>query len=198
MPAAGARRALVNLMSTVAIASLAGGAAAVVAAACGPAEPEARVSVDADTYVAVMSELADLDRFPPPGSDEMTREARADSARVAILERNGVTVDDLLEFAETVGEDPHRMVELVERIVVITDSLANQRAGGLLAPDPAATSGPDGAADVRADTTVPGFDAALDDPADDDPADVTADTLPMRERLRNLRELRDAERTPAP
>ena len=218
MPAAGARRALFKLMSTVPIALLAGGSAVmVVAAACGPAEPESRLSVDADTYVVVMSELADLERFPPPGSDEMTRGARADSARVAILERHGVTVEELLEFAETVGEDPHRMVELVERIVVITDSLANERTGGRLVPDTAAAAAPGSGAlsdsdlatgaaadEARPDATFPDFDAALDEfPADEPAADEAAaaaanDTLPMRDRLRNLRERRDAERTPAP
>lgn len=93
---------------------------------CEPAPPAPDGPVGADTYVEVMSELADLKRFPPPGSDYVTRSARADSARQAILDRHGVTVDELLSYAEQVGAEPSRMLELTDRISAITDSLARE------------------------------------------------------------------------
>ena len=96
-------------------------------AACEPAAPEPALPLDPDTYVAVMAELTDVRRFPPSGPDEATRNARADSARRQILDRHGVTADELLAFAELVGPDPDRMLELTERIVAVSDSLAREQ-----------------------------------------------------------------------
>lgn len=98
--------------------------------ACDPAGPEPRGPIDDDTYVRVMSELADIRRFPPGGPDRASRDAAADSARRAVLDRYDVAVDDLLGFAEVVGEHPARMVEIAERISAVTDSLAERRTRG--------------------------------------------------------------------
>lgn len=126
-----ARRTLVIAVSTAV-------AAAVAASACGSDEPEIRGPIDEDTYVAVMGELADLERFPPSGPGDSARAERADSARLAILERHGVTADELLEFAETAGARPDLMVELSERIVALSDSLAQRRTAAGRAADSAA------------------------------------------------------------
>lgn len=127
----GARRTLVIAFSTAA-------AAVVATGACGSDEPEFRGPIDADTYVMVMGELADLERFPPAGAGEAARAERADSARQAILDRHEVTVDELLEFAEKAGARPDLMVELTDRIVALSDSLAHRRTGAGRAADSAA------------------------------------------------------------
>jgi len=80
-----------------------------------------------DVYVAVMGELADLRRSPPPGIDREDIQARTDSAREAILSAHGVTAPDLLEFARKFGSDPAQMERLTDQIVAITDSLATIR-----------------------------------------------------------------------
>lgn len=123
--------------SNLVIAFSAAFAAAVVTGACGSDEPELRGPIDGDTYVAVMAELADLERFPPSGPNEATRSERADSARQVILERHGVTADELLEFAETAGARPDLMLELSEQIVALSDSLAQRRTGAGRAADSA-------------------------------------------------------------
>lgn len=80
-----------------------------------------------DVYVAVMGELADLRRSPPPGIDSEEIQARTDSAREAILSAHGVTAPDLLEFAREAGSDPAQMEKLTDQIAAITDSLATIR-----------------------------------------------------------------------
>jgi len=177
-----ARRPLVIAFSTAI-------AAAAATAACGPDEPEFRGPIDADTYVAVMGELADLERFPLPGSDEATRSERADSARRAILERHGATAEQLLEFARAAGTRPDLMVELTARIVALSDSLAHRRTGAGGAADSAAARGPD-----------------LEPEPDRRPVAEAADSTPhggldrasLRERMRELREGRADAREPTP
>lgn len=110
---------------------------AVAGAACESSAPEIPTPIPEDTYVDVMSELADLHRFPPPGPGPDARAAAADSARRAVLDRHGVTTEDLLGFAEVAGSDPGRMERITERIVSITDSLAQLRSAR--DPDAAAT-----------------------------------------------------------
>lgn len=191
----GARRTLVIAFSTAV-------AAAVATVACGSEEPELRAPIDGDTYVAVMGELADLERFPRSGSDEAARSERADSARQAILERHGVTADELLEFAEAAGARPDLMVELTERIVAYSDSLAHRRTGAGRAADSAAARDsalePEGepAAEAASDTAA---EAASDTaPAADSVPPTRLDPRSLRERARELRERLDAEREPSP
>lgn len=159
-------------------------AAVLVTGACGPVEPELQGPIDADTYVAVMAELADLERFPPPGSDEATRAERADSARRDILARHGVTADELLDFAEAAGARPGLMVELLDRIVEVSDSLARRRTGAGRAADSAARTAADSGADTGRD---PGL---ASDSIDAPPAGTTSaarDSLLLRQRLREMR-----------
>lgn len=146
VPSTSARRTLVIAVSTAV-------AAAVATGACGPDEPEFRGPIDGDTYVTVMAELADLERFPPSGPDEVTRTERADSARQRILERHGVTADQLLEFAEAAGARPDLMVELGERIVSLSDSMAQRRTGAGRAADSAAAREPRERADAEREST---------------------------------------------
>lgn len=203
-----ARRTLVIAFSTAV-------AAAVATGACGSDEPEFRGPVDGDTYVTVMGELADLDRFPPSGSDEAARAERADSVRRAILERHGVAAAELLEFAETAGARPHLMVELTDRIVALSDSLARRRTGAGRAADSAAARDlgldPD-RGPVTDRTSEPATDPGSEPPADRGPDSVGAraaraadSTLPMgldsqllRQRGGKLGDRTGAEREPSP
>lgn len=114
----GVRGTLVITVSTALLAAAAAG--------CERAPPAPEGPITTEVYAAVMGELADLKRFPPPGSDYVTRAARADSARQAILDRHGVAVDELLAYAEQLGSDPERMLDASDRIIVISDSLARQ------------------------------------------------------------------------
>ena len=167
-------------------------AAAFMMGACGPAEPEFQGPIDIDRYVAVMSELADLERFPPPGSDELTRSERADSVRRGILERHGVTPDELLEFAESAGANPDLMVEIIDRIVVISDSLARRRTGAGHAADSVAAAA-DSTAAAGSDS-VRGAGLAPDsaaEPSADSATQRLRDSLPLRRRLPMLRERGD-------
>jgi hypothetical protein len=162
----GVRGTLVILASTALVAAVLLG--------CESAPPEPQGPVSADAYVAVMAELADLKRFPPPGPDFVTRTARADSVRQAILDRHGVTAEDLLTYAEQLGSHPDRMLELTDRIIAISDSLAvtHDRTPTL---DPAK---PDSARSDSATTTPES--AAVAKP-------VPVDTALSREKLETFR-----------
>jgi hypothetical protein len=184
--AARARRTLVIALSTTAAVLATGG--------CDSAEPELRGQIDTDTYVTVMSELADVQRFPPPGSDEATRSELADSVRRGILERHGVTVDELLGFAEAVGARPDLMVDITDRIVATSDSLARNRTGAGRAADsvdtglgPGLETAPDSGAGLE-------FDSAA---ADSTPA-VGRDTALRPRRIDELLRRRGAGRVPSP
>jgi hypothetical protein len=174
-----APRSFVITLSTVIAGAFATGA-------CGPAEPEFQGPIDIDTYVVVMSELADLGRFPPPGSDETTRSARADSVRRDILEQHGVTPDELLEFAESAGANPDLMVEIIDRIVVVSDSLARRRTGAGRAADSTAAI-----ADSVRDAGLASDSATQ--PSADPAARGLRDSLPLRRRLPGLLERRDGK-----
>lgn len=153
--------------------------------ACEPAPPEPEGPVEADTYVEVMSELADLKRFPPSGPDYVTRSTRADSARQAILDRHGVTVDELLSYAEQVGAEPGRMLELTDRISAITDSLAHERrtadTDSLAAADGKSADGSGAAARAPAGADRASSGASL-------PASPSGDTALTRQKVERLRE----------
>lgn len=167
--------------------------AAILAApvACDPAGPEARGPISDDTYVIVMSELADLRRFPPGGRDQMSRDSAADAARRAVLDRYGVTADELLGFAETVGEHPARMVEISERISAVTDSLAELRRQGERAASVDTVDATEAAVAAPVDTT-PGDTAAVDTVRDGDdsaaPSRIGERDEALRERIERFRE----------
>lgn len=96
--------------------------------ACDAAAPDEMGGIAESTYVNALSHLADLQRFPPPGTDSTARRLRADSIRQAILDRYAVTAEELIGFAERVGPKPGRMESISEQIVARTDSLAQARA----------------------------------------------------------------------
>lgn len=158
--------------------------AAILAApiACDSAGPEPRGPIDDDTYVAVMSELADLRRFPSRGRDRMSRDAATDSARRAVLDHHGVTVDELLAFAEILGGQPARMVEISERISAVTDSLAELRSRDERDGSAADTAG--------LETGAAGSDTAADVGPDADNVPAAA-PRPIGERRETLRERAD-------
>lgn len=141
---------------------------------CESAPPEPQGPISADAYVAVMAELADLKRFPPPGPDFVTRTARADSVRQAILDRHGVTAEDLLTYAEQLGSHPDRMLELTDRIIAISDSLATTRQTAV-----ADTVEADSAA-IDSGVVVPRFGAA--------PEKAAVDTDLRRRKMETFRE----------
>lgn len=160
-------------------------------AACDPAGPEPRGPIDDDTYVMVVSELADIRRFPPGGRDQLSRDAAADSARREVLDRYGVTVDELLSFAEIVGEHPARMVEIAEQISTVTDSLARLRARG--EPTEAAADSaevPTDAADGAASTDTADGDTGADTARATEPRPIDEREEALRERADRLRGLR--------
>lgn len=179
----GAAKALVTIFS-----------AALVAAptACDSTSPEARGPIDDDTYVMVMSELADIRRFPPGGRDQTSRDVAADSARRAVLDRFGVTVDELLTFAEIVGDQPARMVEIGERISAVTDSLAELRRRGERTE--ADTAGGGAGTAQATDTTDAAAESAPDDGTTADSVRDSARDAALRERIERFRERRDGER----
>ncbi len=172
---AGAPKALVTMLWAASLAAT---------TACDPAGPEPRGPIDDDTYVTVMSELADIRRFPPDGRDQVSRDAAADSARRAVLDRYDVTVDDLLSFAEIMGEHPARMVEIAERISGVTDSLAKLRARGKRTEEAADTT------DVGADTTDVGADTA----GATEPRPIGEPDDELRERIERFRDLRERQK----
>ena len=94
---------------------------------CSDAPELSEDPIESDTFVSVMASLSQIRQFPPAGTAGVDREARADSMREAILREHGITADQLLEFAEKVGEDPDRMVALAERIAEVSDSMAALR-----------------------------------------------------------------------
>ncbi|HSM08715.1 MAG TPA: hypothetical protein VLA33_06825 [Gemmatimonadota bacterium] len=204
VPTTGARRTLVIAFSTAV-------AAAVATGACGSDEPDFSGPIDGDTYVAVMGELADLERFPPSGSTSAGRSALADSARQAILDRHGVTADELLDFAEAAGARPDLMVELTDRIVALSDSLARRRTGAGRAADSAAAAArefdldldpeservPETASDTAGEQAPDTMAAPATDARDSAPA-TGLDRRSLRERARELRERADTVREPSP
>jgi len=188
----GVRRTLVITASTALL------AAATLGCESAPPEPEGPISADA--YVAVMAELADLKRFPPPGPDFVTRTARADSVRQAILDRNGVTAEELLTYAEQLGSHPDRMLELTDRIIAVSDSLAGEPKAWKTSDRRAGDRGAAGAAAGRdsvaaGDGAVTGRDSSAAPPA---LRDTTGRPLPRMDRVRqgSLQMRRPAGETP--
>lgn len=175
------------------------GSVAVGVGACGSDGPTAQGSVAFDTYATVMGELADLQRFPPSAPDERTRAERADSIRQAILDRHGVTADELLAYAETIGQQPRLMLEVSDRVVAITDSIARLRATG---ENPRGYEAVETARGGGAGPGADGDSAAADHEAAADreaPARMGTDSPAVRaprplSALRELRERRDSLR----
>ncbi len=68
--------------------------------------------VSQEAYTQVMTELMLLDARPLKGASPEEREARMDSARLAIVSRHNVTGEEILEFARVNGSEAGYM-ELV-------------------------------------------------------------------------------------
>lgn len=116
--------------------------------------------IDPEVYVAVMGELADLSKYPPPATDAEDRQAQTDSAREEILNVHGVSAPELLAFAKSAGSNPTLMETLAEQIATIADSLGEIRAS--LIADTIAVL-PDTMAEMLEGAPV---DAGLRSPAD--------------------------------
>lgn len=96
---------------------------AVLVPACAQeAEEDPPTSVPDEVYVQVMTELMLLDARPPKGGSADERAVRADSIRTGILSSNGVTAEEILAFAETLGSDADRMESLWQEITQRYDS----------------------------------------------------------------------------
>jgi hypothetical protein len=174
---------------------------------------ESLTPIPEDTYVAVMAELADLRRRPPPARGQIERDRLADSVRTDVLVRHGVTAAELIEFADVVGSDPGRMQSLTERIETFADSLevavarqdsirsdsvgqaqVSERQDSLPVTDTLAIgTGRDTADSSEARTAEPGArfaDPDLELPADSgetvDPAAAESDSLPATDTLRDV------------
>lgn len=132
---------------------------ALLSAGCETPAPTEYAGVPVDTYVMVVSELADIRRFPPSGSGPEERAAAADSLRQQVLDRYGLTAEHLVAFAEEAGSRPTVMEDIMERVVAVTDSLAAERALG--------NRGDDDLADAVGDSTT--SDSATLDSATADP-----------------------------
>ncbi len=91
---------------------------------CAPAPEEGDPDqIQGDVYVEVMTELLLLDASLPKDRMLPEREATgADSLRKQILDAHGVTPQDLLDFAESVGGEAGQMEALWERITHVFDS----------------------------------------------------------------------------
>jgi hypothetical protein len=128
-----------------------------------------------DTYVRVMAELLAVSDFSAGES--------ADSARAAVLERIGVSEEQVLAFAEGAGRDPERMERLWTAIQALVDSA--QVAGDSSASAPLETRfgsvvtggapGDSAAQSFAPDTAGPAVPPALAD---------SAKIRAIRERLR--------------
>ncbi len=79
--------------------------------------------VPEDSYVQVMAELTRLRRHPPIAGGQIERDRLADSVRLEILDRHGMTAADMVALADVAGSDPARMQLLAERIASLADSL---------------------------------------------------------------------------
>lgn len=167
-------------------------ALALLISGCDAAAPEETGGLAASTYVNVVSDLADLQRFPPPGADSTARRTRADSVRQVILDRYGVTAAELIEFAERVGLQPDRMESISERIVARTDSLAHVRADASMGPDSVSLDAV--GADSARESAVDSDSAA--DAAADAAADSAADAAVL-ESIRLNGRARQGARSPA-
>ncbi len=76
-----------------------------------------------EAYIEVMTDLMLLDARPLKGGSPAEREARTDSARLAIVSRHGLTGDDVLEFARVRGAEASHMEVLWQEITQRFDSL---------------------------------------------------------------------------
>lgn len=92
---------------------------------CGEDVPTAYsdLPMTEDSYVGVMADLVRLQRHPPVARGQIERDRLADSVRLEILERHGVSPSALVEFADIVGYDPAAMQVLAEQIAELADSL---------------------------------------------------------------------------
>ena len=104
--------------------ALVGIAGALALASCGPeaADPYQGPVTD-EAYIQVMTDLMLLDARPLKGGSPAEREARTDSAKLAIVERHGITGDEILEFARIRGAEASHMEVLWQEITHRFDSI---------------------------------------------------------------------------
>lgn len=167
--------------------------------ACGDSgsgdHPE--LPVPRDTYVAVMAELAQLRRRPPPARGAPERERLADSARSEILARHGISAEDLVRFADAAGRDPTLMMEVSQAIAALSDSIDVELATGNRS-DPTESLEQDPASNASTRSPPPRGDSSLAAPPASDPAPAPRFADPARDIDREPeRPQRDSIRRPA-
>jgi hypothetical protein len=80
-------------------------AGALIAAGCGNPGEEITV-ISEDLFVEVMTRLVLIDVDPPPRPNQSAARAAADSLRTGLLGDYSLSADDLLLFADVVGQEP--------------------------------------------------------------------------------------------
>lgn len=144
-----------------------------------------------EAYVQIMTDLLLLDVRPLEGDSLAEREARTDSARLAIVSGHGLTGDDILEFARIRGAEASHMERLWEEITHRFDSarVAN------LSRSTEARSEAEGKLGADAGEAVPG--AAPAAAASRQPGDSARTPPPVSRRAREaLERLRPGQDTP--
>lgn len=103
-----------------------------------------RTAIPDSAYVEVMARMVLVDSAMTSRPDVSLGGISRDSARRLVLARYGVTPDELLDYARTVGEHPRAMAGIWQRIQERADSLEAggwSPADGETAPDLEADSG---------------------------------------------------------
>jgi hypothetical protein len=138
--------------------------------------------VSDEAYIQVMTELMLLDARPLKGASPAEREARMDSARLAIVSRHGVTGEEVLEFAQVNGAEAGYMEGVWQEITHRFDSarVAN------LTLETEARSEPEGKLGAAADLSAQadsGEVASAPSTARQKPPPVSARGQEIRDRL---------------
>lgn len=120
------------------------------AAGCG-GERVPRTALPDSVYMEVMARMVLLDSAMTSPAEVSLGALSRDSARSLVLERHGVTREQLLEFARTLGEHPRAMAELWQRIQQRADSLAARRWNPVDGRTTTAGAGDSSAADTAGD-----------------------------------------------
>jgi hypothetical protein len=130
----------------------------VLATACAgdPDRAGPSLPMEEDIYVEILARLDLIRTRNYPAEQAGARDSVADSARTALLSDYDVAPEQLLSFAEIVGEDPATMEILSARIATLADSLRKEEMAA--ARDSAAAGGDSAAA--GSDSAVAGGDSA--------------------------------------
>ena len=157
-------------------------AALLLAAACqGENVDGYQGPVSDEAYIQVMTELMLLDARPLKAASPAEREARMDSARLAIVSRHGVTGEEVLEFAQVNGAEAGFMEGVWQEITHRFDSarVAN------LTRETEARSEPEGKLGAAADLNAQADSgASTSTTAGRTPAPVSARGREAMDRLR--------------